>query len=107
MRFQSDKKIGLETQHGCDVGRDPREMGQDELSALGHAHVSPLQALRARCVDCCAGSADEVRKCTAVYCPSWPFRMGFDPWRQRRQLTAEQKEALANRLAVARQQKGK
>jgi len=29
----------------------------------------------------CNGSAQEVRLCTAVDCPSWPFRMGRNPWR--------------------------
>jgi CRISPR-associated endonuclease/helicase Cas3 len=32
----------------------------------------PLDVLR---------SSDEVRKCTAVGCPSWPFRIGANPWR--------------------------
>jgi len=37
--------------------------------------------IRAHCLDCCGGSSDEVRKCTALDCPSWPFRIGTNPWR--------------------------
>jgi hypothetical protein len=74
------RHIGLERQDGYDVGRDPRAMSADELQQLGHARVSPLRALRLKCLDCCNDSAQEVRLCTAVDCPSWPFRMGRNPW---------------------------
>ena len=63
------------------VGRDPRRMTQDEIRAMGHQPMSPMQAIRAKCLDCCAGSADEVKKCSAMTCPSWPFRTGKNPWR--------------------------
>ena len=55
-------------------------MSAGELEQLGHARVSPLRALRLKCLDCCNGSSQEVRLCTAVDCPSWPFRMGRNPW---------------------------
>lgn len=71
--------IGLELRDGFDVGRDPRRMSTGELEQLGHARVSPLRALRLKCLDCCNGSTQEVRLCTAVDCPSWPFRMGGNP----------------------------
>ncbi len=74
------RHIGLERQDGEDVGRDPRTMSVDELEQLGHARVSPLRALRLKCLDCCNGSAQEVRLCTALDCPNWPFRMGRNPW---------------------------
>lgn len=69
------------TPKGHAIGRDPRKVTQAELEAAGHARMSPLRALRLRCLDCCAGSPDEVRLCTAVTCPSWPFRAGSNPWR--------------------------
>jgi hypothetical protein len=73
---------GLERQDGHTIGRDPREMTPAELKALGHVAMTPLKVIRARCLDCCAGSASEVRNCTATQCPSWPMRMGFSPWRK-------------------------
>ena len=54
------------------IGRDPREMAREELEAMGHEPVSPVQAIRLKRLDCCAGSADEVRNCVAMACPSWP-----------------------------------
>jgi hypothetical protein len=79
------------------VGRDPLEV-PSEILALYHREKNPLKALRGRCLDCCCGVAGEVRKCTAVTCPSWPFRMGINPHREKRFLSAEQKAALAMRL---------
>lgn len=38
--------------------------------------VSRSKAIRLKCLDCCAGQAAEVRKCPAVDCPLWRFRMG-------------------------------
>lgn len=74
--------IGTEVRSDCrPVGRDPRKMEPDELRALGYVPMTPLAALRLRCLDCCGGSPDEVRKCMALTCPAWPFRMGANPWR--------------------------
>lgn len=85
------------------IGKDPRKITQAQLKELGHAPMSPIDAIRARCVDCCGGSKDEVRKCTAVACPSWPFRMGTSPWRNPRNLSEKQREEMAERLKAARQ----
>ena len=76
-------------------GRDLRTMSQDELVAMGHSPMSPLQAIRAHCLDCCAGSAQEVAKCMALRCPSWPFRMGTSP--HRKPPSDEQKQAMRER----------
>lgn len=59
----------------------PRRKTGDELAALGHEPMNALKALRLRCVDCSGGSTAEVRECEFKQCPSWPFRMGTNPWR--------------------------
>jgi len=38
--------------------------------------LTPLKAIRLKCLDCCAGSRKEVRLCPVRDCPLWPFRMG-------------------------------
>ena len=106
MKSQLQKEIGLETEVidgvPVKVGRDPRKVSQDDLRRLGFQPMSVLQALRARCIDCCAGSPAEVRRCVSVNCPSWPFRMAFNPWRDRVKLSDERKAQLADTLAKAR-----
>ena len=98
--MKRNRHIGLERRDGYDVGRDPRAMSADELEQLGHARVSPLRALRLKCLDCCNDSAQEVRLCTAVDCPSWPFRMGKNPWRP--PLSAEVRTQRAATMALNR-----
>jgi hypothetical protein len=47
---------------------------------VGHKRVSPMQAIRAKCLDCCCGQFSEIRLCEAVNCPLWPFRAGSHPY---------------------------
>lgn len=75
-------------------------MSPDELKQLGHARVSPLKALRLKCLDCCNDTAQEVRFCTVVNCPSWPFRMGKNPWTS--EARREIGRAAAHRLNAER-----
>ena len=80
----------------------PRQVSPSILS-LYHGEKNPLKAIRARCLDCCCQQPSEVRKCVSVTCPSWPFRMGTNPFRQKRTLSPEQRQAMASRLSAARE----
>lgn len=42
-------------------------------------HLTPIKAIRAKCVDCCCGNVAEVRRCSAKQCPLYPYRMGKRP----------------------------
>lgn len=66
---------------GHPVGRDPRGLSAVELNSCGHPARPLLSAVRARCLDCSADSAGEVRLCTATACALWPYRMGSNPFR--------------------------
>jgi hypothetical protein len=83
------------------VGKDPREAPLEILSRY-HQAKNRLRAIRERCLDCCCQQPSEVRKCTAVACPSWPYRMGTNPFREKRVMTPEQRLAMGERLARAR-----
>jgi hypothetical protein len=91
--FQSDE--------GELIGKHPSDVPSEILSLKFRAQ-NPLKAIRERCLDCCCGNSSEVRKCTAIDCPSWPFRMGTNPFRQKRSLSAKQKTELVERLGQAR-----
>ena len=68
-----------------------------------HEPMSPLRALRKKCLDCCCGQIAEVRLCEATNCPLWPFRAGRHPWHGLRGKTPsdpggfEQGEAIGER----------
>lgn len=98
-------KSGLELRDGEEIGRDPREMTQEEIQACGHEPMPVLAAIRARCLDCCGGQPSEVRKCTAVACALWPFRQNKNPWRTAREVSDEERQTIAERFAAARARK--
>lgn len=41
--------------------------------------MTPVKAIRAKCLDCCCGQLAEVRLCPSDNCPLWPYRMGKRP----------------------------
>ena len=89
---------------GRKSGRDPRTMSVEELERIGHPARSLLEAVRAKCLDCCNHQIAEVRGCTAVDCALWAFRMNRNPYR-RRELTEEQRQVAVERLARIRAQR--
>jgi hypothetical protein len=76
------------------IGADPRTLSPEQLSSLGHKPKPKLRILRAKCLDCCVGSAPEVRRCVSTDCDLWPYRMGTDPFRAKRETTPSQLENL-------------
>lgn len=71
--------------------------------------ISPLRAIRLKCLDCCCQQRNEVKDCTAANCPLFNFRLGKNPNRKSsgRVMTDEQKQAVALRLKQARESKKK
>jgi hypothetical protein len=61
------------------IGKSPASISRADLLALGHPE-GPTKAIRAKCLDCSSGSDTEVRKCVAIGCALWPFRMGRNPF---------------------------
>lgn len=41
--------------------------------------LTPIKAIRAKCLDCCAGQRNEVKQCTCTKCSLYPYRMGHRP----------------------------
>ena len=43
--------------------------------------LTPLQAIKAKCMDCSNNQPSEIRFCTVKICPLWPLRFGKNPKR--------------------------
>ena len=43
--------------------------------------LTPLQAIRQKCLDCCCGYSREVARCPFETCSLYPFRSGKNPRR--------------------------
>ena len=41
--------------------------------------LTPMRAIRAKCIDCSGGNRSEVTHCTVKTCPLWPYRLGRRP----------------------------
>ena len=67
--------------------------------------TNPVKAIRAFCLECVGGSANEVKPCPSMRCPLHPFRFGRNPYRSKREMTEEQRTAAAERLRKAREEK--
>ena len=68
--------------------------------------TNPVKAIRAFCLECSCGSTSEIKECPVNKCPLYPFRFGKNPYRQRREMTEEEKQVLADRLKEARKNIG-
>ena len=44
--------------------------------------LTPIKAIRAKCLDCCTDQIAEVRLCPSESCPLYPYRMGKNPNRK-------------------------
>ena len=41
--------------------------------------LTPIQAIRQKCIECCCGELKEVRLCDMKDCPLYDYRMGHRP----------------------------
>nr|DAZ63935.1 MAG TPA: hypothetical protein [Caudoviricetes sp.] len=64
--------------------------------------LTPIKAIRAKCLDCCCGNSNEVKLCTVERCALWPYREGHNPYIAKRELTDEQRAEIGKRLAEKR-----
>lgn len=62
-----------------------------------------MNAIKAKCLDCCCGQTSEIRECTIVKCSLHPFRLGKDPFAAKREISEEQKVQFAERMKKYRQ----
>ena len=68
--------------------------------------MTPIKAIREKCLDCCCGSSYEVRLCSSEKCALYPFRLGKNP-NIKREYTVEQREEMRQRFAEFRKKKEK
>lgn len=52
-----------------------------DITAARVKRLTPIRAIRERCLDCAGGTAAEVRLCPAVECPLHQYRFGRNPAR--------------------------
>ena len=60
---------------------------------------NPVKAIRAKCIDCCGAEdyINRIRDCEITECAIHPFRMGKNPYREKKKLTDEQRAMYKER----------
>jgi hypothetical protein len=91
---EEDDQEEIEDSEDDDSEEDEDEDG-DEAPRL--KRITPMKAIRAKCLDCCAGQTKEVRICGIRNCSLWPFRMGKRPSSRKAQEANEEAKAFRNR----------
>lgn len=51
--------------------------------------LTPMKSIRAKCLDCSCGSANEVKNCPIINCALYGYRFGRRPETQARRLSAK------------------
>ena len=68
-------------------------------------NLTPVKAIRAYCLYCMCGQANEVKLCPSKDCSLYPYRLGKNPNIKPIELSDEQKAALRERLLKGRERK--
>lgn len=45
--------------------------------------ITPMKAIRHKCLDCCAESSIAVKTCPVIQCSLWKFRLGIHPFTEK------------------------
>jgi hypothetical protein len=64
--------------------------------------LTPIKAIRAKCLDCMGGSSKEVRLCNIPECSLFAYRFGKNPARARKGGGKEKKPLLVKNSIVER-----
>jgi len=71
------------TRKVCDLERKTALVVSGSGKDFEMSIATPIKAIRAKCLDCAAGSSNEVRLCTVAGCPLYPYREGRSPFREK------------------------
>lgn len=96
------KKMTQDGAQGKDFQRGASDSAR-KADGKGTARaMTPIRAIRAKCIDCSGDNVAEVRACALADCPLHPYRMGRNPNRKGREMTDAERAACVERLAKAR-----
>lgn len=57
-------------------GRERWKREKQEGNIPAQKKLTPMRAIRAKCLECCCGSAFEVKLCEVKSCPLYDYRLG-------------------------------
>ena len=70
-------------------------------------NLTPLKAIREKCLDCVCWSPKEVKLCPDTYCVNYPFRFGKYPEGAGRGMSAENRRKASERMKKRQAERNK
>ena len=67
--------------------------------------LTPVKAIRAKCIECSGGNRSEADRCQIKDCPLYAYRHGKNTNRKPRVMTEEQRERMRENLEKAREKR--
>lgn len=63
--------------------------------------LTPIKAIRAKCLDCSNYQPSEIRNCEITDCALWPYRMGTNPARKGKGGDIQKTRARGRKISVS------
>lgn len=71
-----------------------------EFENASEKQVPVLTAIKNKCrFDCCAGEIESWKNCTNTKCWLYPYRLGKNPYRKKKEYTDEELEVMRDRIS--------
>jgi len=64
-------------------------------------HLTPMKAIREKCLDCMGGSYREVRRCPITDCSLYIYRLGKNPRRSKKRSKEASEMPFVERKTIA------
>ena len=62
--------------------------------------LTPIKAIRAKCLECCCNQRQEVKLCTVTGCSLYPYRMGHRPKKAAQRAQKRTENNLMDKLSM-------
>ena len=71
---------------------------EEEFNKEVSENTNPLRAIKLKCLDCSTYNINEIKECPVKKCPLYPFRLGKNPFRKKKELSEEERNKLSERM---------
>ena len=71
---------------------------EEEFNREVYENTNVLRAIKLKCLDCSTYNINEIKECPVNKCPLYPFRLGKNPFRKKKELSEEERTKLSERM---------
>lgn len=71
---------------------------EEEFNREVSDNTNVLRAIKLKCLDCSTYNILEIKECPVKNCPLYPFRLGNNPFRKKKELSEEERTKLSERM---------